>query len=408
MPSGREEVSGLQETDGVESTTPETTGSSDETRNESTRETVARALKELSSQESDGDQSGEGESIKINPTKESAGLLGDPTNTEGQQAQKTKAAKPDKSQQTPDPDLEPPNRFQAPSKELFNKLPAGLKKELNRTIKDLEAQATRSNQEYSKATNEVRGYLEAVQPYIQDWGRMGFSGPGGVAALAATQAKLLNPQTREQTFLELASDLQLSHLIGKGDGAAPNGAEAASDISNHPTVKALQNENNALRQKVDLVFNNFQQTQQTQFDAGAQGIATEMMAVRDEQDQAGRYRHPELHDEAFLESTKPLVSALIGTVPGISYGDALRRSWSMLTGKPLTTSTQPNQARLPAAGNTNSRAASAAVTVRGRGASIVNGQAEDEIPQDVLNQPGSKATVAYSLEMLRRRRAAGG
>lgn len=401
MSTGREEFSSVSEAEPVEApeTNTETESNSDgENRNESTRETVARAFKELSSEEGDGDQSGEDKKPTIDPFNEGKGLLKDQPGEKAGEGQKSKPDKTAKNQAEFDPDLVPPPRLDAAGKELFNNLPKGLKKGLNKTIKDLEGMATRSSQEYARAAGEARGYLEAVQPYIAEWGQLGFSGPAGVAALAATQSKLMNPKTRLQTYLELGSDLGID--VAKLSGSASNGEVDASDISTHPVIQAMQNENNALRENLNVLLLKHQQTEQTSFNQGVDGITAEFAAVRDEMDQTGRYRYPELHDEAFLESTKPLVSALIGTVPGITYGDALKQSWAILSGKNIPTSNQAN--RVPATGSNNqARAAQAAVSVRGRTASLVNGHSDDEIPPEALKS--TRATVAYALEMERRR-----
>jgi hypothetical protein len=48
---------------------------------------------------------------------------------------------------------------------------------------------------------------------------------------------------------------------------------------------------------------------------------------------SGEYRFPELHDEEFLESTKPIVKMLRRKDPNMSFGEAVKRAHASLTGQ---------------------------------------------------------------------------
>lgn len=384
---GAESAGGLQEANAlVETAAPEapetveggaaevTSEETSEPKFERVRDTVARALEQ-----------------------EKKKLAGDASTQEGQkpQAQPVKAegkpGKVRKDKEPFDPEMFPPERLRAAEKELFNQLPMPLKKAWHRAIKDLESVTTRSALEHSKATGEARGVIEAVQPFAVGWAERGFTVPAAVAALAAANEKLLNEETREQTFLSLGKDLGIDwgRMAAIASGAAP--AAAPQSLSSHPEISALREELNALKSERE-------QIRSKQLSETVQSIAAEMAAVRDETDATGHYLYPEMHDDGFFERVKPLVSALRGNTPGLSYGDALKRAYSALTGKHPGASTQVNQPSLPPQDTqTQSRALSAAVSVRGRIAPQVSGMTmPDKIPDSV------RETTKLALEQLRR------
>lgn len=382
---GTEGTGGVQEADalGVDEPTavPETAESTEPTgeidndaKAEPVRETVARAL-EL----------------------ERKKLTGDEGKAEGQAPQKAEpvrgeVGKPKVKKEGPfDPEMFPPERLHAPEKELFNQLPMPLKKAWHRAIKELEASTTRNNQEMTRATTEARGVIEAVQPFAKAWGERGFTVPSAIAALAAANEKLTDPKTSKDAYLALGRDIGIDFeevaAIARGEAPASN----AAAVTSHPEIIAMREELNALKSERE-------QFRSKQLNETVQSIASEMAAVRDEQDQFGHYLYPEMHEEGFFERAKPLVSALRGTVPGLSYGDALRRAYASITGKSGVTSPALNQPSLPPRDTqTNTRALSAAVSVRGRTAPQVSGMTiPDKIPDSV------RATTEMALAQLRR------
>ena len=138
--------------------------------------------------------------------------------------------------------------------------------------------------------------------------------------------------------------------------------------------------------------------EEAQVSSQAHQITSEMQGVMEEKDQFGRYRYPEMHEQGFFEQAKPLVSALIGTIPGLSYGEALKRAYSSMTGKPIGNSNQPNQARFPS-NNQQNRAVTAAVSVRGKSSPTFAPMTSDlNVPKN--ETPAESARIA--LEELRR------
>lgn len=382
---GTESTGGVQEADAletVETTAPEIsegteTGVTDnDAKAEPVRETVARAL-DLERKKLTGDDS-KAEGAAPQKAEPVRGEVGKPK------------VKKDKEGQF-DPEMFPPDRLHAPEKEVFNQLPMPLKKAWHRAIKDLEASTTRNNQEMTRATTEARGVVEAVQPFAKSWGERGFTVPSAIAALAAANEKLTDPKTSKDAYLALGRDIGIDfeEVAAIARGETPAGHVAP--VTSHPEFIAMRNEINALKSEGE-------QFRSKQLNETVSSIAAEMAAVRDEQDQFGHYLYPEMHEEGFFERAKPLVSALRGTVPGLSYGDALRRAHASMTGKSGVTSPALNQPSLrPNDTQTNTRALSAAVSVRGRTAPQVSGMTiPDKIPDSV------RATTEMALAQLRR------
>lgn len=367
-----------QETEVVESST-----STEEPKNETARETTARVLRELSSgkaEESKEKDSGTAKVVK--QAEQNPDDIVDP-------AQVAKELEID-------PDLIPPARLDSREQQVFNNLPKTLKRAFSRSIKNLEAMTTNEKRDLAKATQESRSIIDAVQPFAAEWGSQGFTVPSAIAALAANQQKLMNPETRIKTFIEIGQSLGIDidqlPALAKGEAVA-----TPPDISAHPQFRALHESVTSLQSE----------REQAQIQAAAAPIAEEMRAVQHEIDPAtGGYRYPELHDEAYLESLKPLVSTLVSTVPGIGYGEALRRAHYSRQG--FGASNQTPQARSQVAttqksNNINTappqRAVSAAVTVRGGVASATGSTKVGEPPPEALRD--ARATTRWALEQLR-------
>ena len=366
----------------------ESTEGTDEAYNpgESARETVEKAFKELSG-EVDGDQ-GEAQAQK---TKEEGLEDNEPIVTKGRNREV-------------DLDLLPPERLKAQEKEMFKNLPKSLKKAFNRSVSELEGSMTRANQEASRriqlAESQSSGIIEAIRPYLTEWGEQGFTAQSAIAALAASHAKLTNPKTSKQAYEELGRNL------GIVTGAPSQNGEQNHevDISNHPVVKELKSQLQGLQQKYEPVLLNHQRQVDAQHQNIASSIVEEISAIREETDASGRYLYPELHDdEILLNTVKPLVSAIVGNVRGISYGEATRRAIATLRGEAPRNSYNPNQTRLPTNNNNQrieDRASRAALLARGRlgGGASSNGLGEP--PPEALGS--ARDTVQWALDMHRR------
>jgi len=372
LPTGTESGGSLQEENALEEApAPEITETetNEEPKDESVRETVARALEtEKAKSAPTGDEDPQGEAPKPSAAAPE------------KQVKKTKKA-PETE------DSRPPERFNAKQKEIFNSAPPEIKHALSAMVLDQEREFTKAMQEARKYEAHNKGIVEAVQPYVDDWAERGFTVPQALAALAAANKKLLDPKTRVAAYRKLGAEMGITSADTPEGEAVP--AEMP-DIENHPVVKTLLTELSELKSERDRERSEKQ-------NATVSSIVTELATVRDEKDASGRYRYPKLHDDGFLDQVKPLVSALKGAIPGISYGEALKRAYASYEGEPQGNSVQPNQARLPVNNSTQNRALQAAVSVRGRAAPSTNGTSlPDVIPDSV------RETVKMALGQLRR------
>ena len=364
MQAGNEEQSVIETEpealldDEQEQTTEQPEEQPEPEKNESAKESARKALEKLSS---NGDQVPEGQPEIKQPEKQ---------------------AEP---QGKIDPALAPPERLPEGQKQLFQKLPKGLKRETNKLFKSYEAAMTKANQ----AASETRGLMEAIQPYASEWGMRGLSPAQGVAQLAAAQAKLTNPDknVRLKSFQLLLKHAGLSaEDLGQKGEAAP---------------AAVNEEINSLRGQVQQLQSMISTQQSASRQGETNAIVQELESVRLEVDQtSGDYRYPELHDENFLQQTvKPLVSAIKGSVPGITWADALKKAYSLATGKPGE-SLNSNQTRLTAAGNINKTPIRMIppVSVRGKSVSTFTGS-EDDVPAEARGD--ARATARWVLERLK-------
>lgn len=365
MQTGEQEISGLGEEESslesqeVEQNEP----AQDEPSKESPKETVRRELEKLKN--ADGDSS----------------------ESEGQE-QKELSKKPvERLERESDPDLLPPERLPGSQKGVFSKLPKGLRREANKLFKSYESSMT----QYNQALSQTKGLMDAIQPYVSEWGMRGVSAAQGVAQLAAAQAKLTDPDpaVRKRTFLALAKQSGINPAeLGEGE----------------PSQKTENAELISLREKVQQLESYVGTQKSTQDQGQTVAIVQELESVRQEIDEtSGDYRYPELHNEAFLQQTvKPLVSAIKGTVSGISWAEALRKAYTIATGRQPLDSHNGTQTRLPAA-EINKQPARVIAPVSVRGRSISSTSISDDMPPpEAMRDP--RATTRWALEQLRRGR----
>lgn len=354
--------------------TVETVEVADENPNETVEETVTRAFNQLKTADN-GD-----------------GGDGPPTTKEvGTQAPKAQVDQVKLPEDVEDPELAPPERLDARGKKLFNLAPKNLRKALHRTIKDIEAQTTRATQDLRRQESDLRDVVEATAPYVNKWSERGLSRAAAIAGLAAAQEKLTHtdPTVRVDTFIKLGQDLGVD--FDRLAEYVKTGGNGGSQIAQDPEYQAL-------RQTVGSLQSRLEQQDRAQNDAIVSQLTAEGIAVRDEIDEAtGNYRYPKLQEAEFLERVKPVVSALLGNTPGLSYGDAIRRSYSVLEGQPVA-SGQLIQPTLPAANKQNVRAIAAAGSVRGRSAPVTTNDAA--IPPEAFSSP--EASARWALQHLRR------
>jgi hypothetical protein len=372
----------LEDDNTLENQSEETETQESEPENESAMETARRAFDEL---QRDGQEDEEAIQENKSLSKSQDNKL-DP---------KDKTKKPIGAEDF-DPELSPPERLKAHEKQMFNNLPKGLKRAYNRSVKELEAMGTGRAQEIAKKESRYKEIEEVIDPLVIEWGEMGLSPAQGMRELVAAQKRLTHPDMseREKAFQRMAQGcgIDLARL-GNPQQQATN--SSVPDISNHPTVVALNQQLTHLRSMVEPINNNFTQSlQQQQQQAQSQNTA-DMESVRDEIDpRTGNYVRPDLHDEEFIRKIGSSVAALQKAAwevgDKISAGEALKRVHDSLKGSPQAFR-QSNQTRTLTNGTQNNiqqRATNAAVSVRGRSTpSNISTDPLGDIPPEALSSP---------------------
>lgn len=307
----------------------------------------------------------------------------------------------------------PPSRMSATEKEAFNQLPPQLKASVARMFRDHDRQFHNTQREFARVAQAAQGLVQNVDKYLMQRPRLveaGYTSAGLVNQLLAAHMALENPETKLAKFAEIAGQLGLSdqefmqvgyhigmgHVFGQGQGQP-----STPDISNHPYVRQLETQISALQQKTDAVYSGYEQQQRQQFDAEVGRNVSEAEALRNQKDRFGRFIYPELHDDGFLDQVKPLVSALRNAIPGLSFGEAIKRAYYTVKGSfPAGNLPEGNQAKLPAQANLT-RATRAANTARGGAApSALQADSSDEPPPDVMSR-GTRAITEWSLARIR-------
>ena len=278
-----------------------------------------------------------------------------------------------------DPELQPPASLTAAQKKSFLNMPEGLKRETHRIFRDQQAQFTRKQQELSESLKRSEGVMTTARSYItqnnlvDNQGRL-YSEDRLVAELISAHHNIASDPERYIAQMIQSTGANPENIGSYLRGETPSGI----DISSDPKFRAVQSE-------LERVTQALANQEKAQVDSRVAPMASQLEAVMREIDPAsGEYRYPELHDEEFLESTKPIVKMLRRKDPSMSFGEAVKRAHASLTGQGYSPISQTTTA--PTRSNNLERARSAAVSVRGRiapvgsGTSDVNDLPMSEIP----------------------------
>lgn len=303
-------------------------------------------------------------------------------------AQKGKAPKDDF-----DPELLPPERLSERGRKAFQNLPPGLRREVHKSVREVEAMATRATQEARAELKEWAPLREAIAPIARRWADFGISLPQGMLQLASVQEKLTdkNYEVREQQLLKLSrqSKVDLVKLARKivADQGDPDGD--AEQFAAHEHRAKSRDENTELANRLRNLESQSEQ-------ARLAPLLHEMETVRNEKDPAsGQLLRPALQDETFLNSVKPLVSEELGSAPEITLGEAFKRAYERRMRMVFGESWQPVRTRIPAPNSTNNtRALTAGISVRGRTAPTASAM-EPEVPAEVGTD--TKRSLEYFL-----------
>lgn len=278
-----------------------------------------------------------------------------------------------------DPELQPPASLTAAQKKAFLNMPEGLKRETHRIFRDQQAQFTRKQQELSESLKRSEGVMTTARSYItqnnlvDNQGRL-YSEDRLVAELISAHHNIASDPERYIAQMIQSTGANPEDIGSYLRGETPSGI----DISSDPKFRAVQSE-------LERVTQALANQEKAQVDSRVAPMASQLEAVMREIDPAsGEYRFPELHDEEFLESTKPIVKMLRRKDPNMSFGEAVKRAHASLTGQGYSPISQTTNA--PTRSNNLERARSAAVSVRGRiapvgsGISDINDLPMSEIP----------------------------
>ncbi len=349
--------------------------------NETPEESVRKALEDISKDKGNGgsseEESKENDKIADAPVAET-------TSEKKSQKQSAPAAY--------DPDLIAPARFDLKGKEAFNRAPPEVKKEIHRSIRDLEAKMTEAATKTANIEKEWSWLADAVKPFASEFGKMGLTVPQGVVALLSAQEALTNPKTSLSAYLALGKDL--GHDVSALEATANEGS-GNIDLSANSQFRALQEENKRLREIVEPISERDKQAQEQRDNAAIGQITEELNSVIHEVDASGRFVNPKLHDASFVEMWKPLVSAIARNDKTVkSWKEAGKKAYDRLTGR---SSSSGNQAT---PSSRNNRSVSSAITVRGRSsAPIMQGVVEEsEVPANETPEQSARR----ALEDLRR------
>lgn len=302
-----------------------------------------------------------------------------------------------------------PERLDPQSKELYKNLPKGLKKAFSQSLKDLQGNATKAQQEAKRtkeeATETIQRYKDVdavISKYEKDWSSRGLAASTAIASLIKAQEDITHPDisVRKKNFTKLLKDCAIDPVAYGAELAGTSRSEqGGSDISNHPLVVELKNQIQGLQEVIKPLASDYTQQKQNTYQTALSSAVNDFKKVVDEKDEAGNFRFPELQNDEFLERAKPLVTTFGQTFPDMPPSQKLIKAWELLTGRSANlTKAQPT--RLPATNNTNVRVARvAAGSVRASRTSPSGVSTASDVPKEALKNP--TATALYALQQLR-------
>lgn len=302
---------------------------------------------------------------------------------------------------------EAPGRLTAQEKELYKNLPKGLKKAFTESVKNLQGSATRAQQEASRAKQEASELMErtkdvnaVINKYAKDWSARGLAPSTAIASLIKAQEDITHPDIniRKKNFAKLLKDCAIDPIAFASELSGKNGQSNGEDISSHPLVVELKNEIKGLREIVQPIASTYEQQRTQSYNNSLEAAVNDFKKVKDEKDEAGNFRYPELQNDEFLERAKPLITTFAETFPDMPPSQKLLKAWELLTGK--SANFQKVQTRLPATNNSNVRVARVAAGSVRASRTMPNGVGTiSEVPKEHLKSP--TATALYALQQLK-------
>lgn len=270
--------------------------------------------------------------------------------------------------------LEPPVRWPVSKKEWFNRQPPEAQEELAKGWGEIESQTTKVWQDLAREKNAHAEVNNILGYYRKEWNLKGITDAQAIAELCATQDNI-----NKNSVAGIARICQLRgvspqqlHEFMSGNGPTQTSA---------PVQQAAQN-NSLTAADVNRIVN--ESLQQNGVRQQTNAAVSELNTMKNEVDQSGRYRWPELHSQEYvLGRVQPLAENIRKTHPNLSWTqvtsiaiNSLRNVDSQVSGSP-----SPSSSRLPAKEEI-AKVRAASVSVRGRGSA--------SIPTNTSAKPGEK------------------
>ena len=260
-------------------------------------------------------------------------------------------------------DIDPPTRWQVENKEWFNTQPKEVKEEISSHIKTIEGEATKFFQEIVPLKKQYGHIKEVVDHYMPEWHSRGISEPAHAIAELCSAQKMLTDDPiagleRLINNMGMTVDQYVELRTQRFGNQAQTQAPQPQQPVQNPQIQGLTNQVQELQQWKQ------QAESQVQNDR-VQQLADQVVAVRNERDESGRYLYPRLHDPQVLEQVQTLAAWVQERHPQLSWGECTKRAYHLnenMNGTPTA-----NSARLPQ--DQDRIAKEAAISKRGRGAS---------------------------------------
>lgn len=266
---------------------------------------------------------------RLNETEADEPVQGDESEENAIQDSKDDAAKPKRGPgrpaKTQEEEIDPPAWFTAEQKQDFKKIPGPMKRATATLVQNVISNAQRHVQQAVEAKNEAQGVMRAVKPYFNEWNMRGVQVEQGVSQLCAIWDDL--HKGREESYVKLISRIglnpqKIAQLLG---GSQSNGQSQNFSLPED------------LTKKIDAAYN-FTQTQQQatvqQRQQSEQRMWAEVGAgvdsARNELDQAGNYKFPQLHNQNYVQQIAPLIVQLRQANPQLSYADCSKKAYEMV------------------------------------------------------------------------------
>lgn len=220
--------------------------------------------------------------------------------------------------------VDAPEHWSDADKESFKGLPDEAKPLYLDKVKSLESGFNRKFEELATERKELepyKGFHDLFKPFEQELATVGTTAEQYTRQLVAT-ALQMRGENKVETFKALAANhgIDLNELVGKPTGADEELDEEFLD----PAVKALKQENAALRQELQGLSTEVRQTQNSQRQASSDSVLKEWAIFAGSKDEQGNELYPE------AENLRAMVGdELTRNPPGLTETsqDAFKRAY---------------------------------------------------------------------------------